>query len=323
VAITGCSSMNQPVMKRPVAQTQAPIKLAQWSWGKNVDLKKKNSDPFVKQDEEQTAQAESEAEDAVENDVTVVDPDAKPEPDAPKTKEPRRLWGIGKNAAQPPEPSRDKEPQNSKPSSSWFTKTPSNSKSVSSTSNHSSVVVDEAEERHRKAQFDQAEALYKEGKLTEAEAVLKPLTKKKKNFWANLRIWSADPGTREEHNRVREDSLFLLAESYFKQERLSDAKENYEALLKDYPSTRHLNVSTRRLFVIGKTWLGMSDFATSSDITPVNVEDPRSTPQPKRQKPPHSTNRDLRSIRRAMLSKRSKRSGCTTHAARSPTMLSC
>ena len=257
---------------------KSPVTLAQWSWGKSVNLtQKKNADPFVKQDQEQA-----------EDDVTVVDPDTTMQPETPKPKEPGRFWGIGKNANQPPEPSKVKEPQEPKPSSSWFTKAPSNSKTSSSTNSRAPVVVDEAEERRRKAQFDQAEALYKEGKLVEAEAVLKPLAKKKKNFWANLRIWSADPGTREEHNRVREDSLFLLAESYFKQERLSDAKENYEALLKDYPSTRHLNVSTRRLFVIGKTWLGMPDFATSSDITPVNVEDPRATPQPKKQKPPHS-----------------------------------
>ena len=54
------------------------------------------------------------------------------------------------------------------------------------------------------------------------------------------------------------------------------AKEHYEALLKDYPSTRHLNVATRRLFVIGKTWLGMPEFATTNDVTPVNVEDQKS-----------------------------------------------
>ena len=272
LAITGCASLKQPFAQK---QKQSPVTLAQWSWGKSVDLKKKNSDSFVKQDEEQQAETD---------DVTVVDPDAEPEAAAPKSKEPRKLWAFGKNANQPPEPVRPHEPQESKSNSSWLTKTPSNS----SKSALAPVVVDETEERQRKAQYSQAEALYKDGKLAEAESVLKPLTKKKKNFWSNLRIWSADPGTREEHNRVREDSLFLLAESYFKQERFSDAKGNYEALLKDYPSTRHLNVATRRLFVIGKTWLGMPDFATTSDITPVNVEDPRSTPQPKKQKPPHS-----------------------------------
>ena len=258
IAIGGCATINSPVT------------LAQWSWGKSVNLSKKNADPFVKQDEESG------------DDVTVVDPDVAPKTKVkePKSTEPRRLWGIGKNAEQPPEPSKPKEPS---ASGSWFSKTPANSKTT-----RKPDVVDEAEERQRKQQFDQAEELYKEGKLADAESVLKPLSKKKQSFFSNLRIWSADPGTREDHNRVREDSLFLLAESYFKQERFSDAKGNYEALLKDYPSTRHLNVATRRLFVIGKTWLGMPDFATSSDITPVNVEDPRATPQPKKQKPPHS-----------------------------------
>ena len=279
-AISGCASLKLPVAQK---QKQTPVTLAQWSWGKNVDLKKKNADPFVTQEGEQEDQADA---DAANDEVTVVDPETgkEKEADAPKSKEPRRIWGIGKNASQPPEPKRPIEPTEPKSKSSWFTKTPSNSSTIS----HTPVVVDEAEERRRKAQYEQAEALYKEGNLAEAEAVLKPLTKKKKNFWSSLKIWSADPGTREEHNRVREDSLFLLGESYFKQERFSDAKGNYEALLKDYPSTRHLNVATRRLFVIGKTWLGMPDFATTSDITPVNVEDPRSTPQPKKQKPPHS-----------------------------------
>ncbi len=257
-AIVGCATV------------KSPVTLTQWSWGKSVNLsQKKSADPFVKQDEEQG-----------EDDVTVVNPDADPKSKTPKSKEPGRLWGLGKNADQPPERPKAEEP---KQNSSWFTKTPSNSKSF-----NKPVVVDEAEERRRKAQYDQAEVLFKEGKYAQAESVLKPLTKKKNSVWANFKIWSADPGTREEHNRVREDSLFLLGESYFKQERFNDAKGNYEALLKDYPSTRHLNVSTRRMFVIGKTWLGMPDFATSSDITPVNVEDPRSTPQPKKQKPPHS-----------------------------------
>src|SRR5439155_3592252 len=164
---------------------------------------------------------------------------------------------------------------------SWFSRTPP-------AESRKPDVVDEAEERRRQEQYARAEVLVQEGHFAEADALLKPLTKKKKNVWANLKIWTVDPGYREDHNRVREDSLFLLAESYYQRERFNNAKEHYEALLKDYPSTRHLNVATRRLFVIGKTWLGMPEFATTNDVTPVNVEDPRSTPQPKKEKPPHS-----------------------------------
>ncbi|HLQ46524.1 MAG TPA: tetratricopeptide repeat protein, partial [Planctomycetaceae bacterium] len=255
--VTGCATV------------PSPISLTQWSWGRSVDLsRKKDVDPFERADK------------ADKDDVTVVDPD-----EAPKPKEPRRLFGFGGSDKPKSEKPKAEKPKAENYSSterpSWFSRTPP-------TESRKPDVVDEAEERRRQEQYARAEVLVQEGRFAEADELLKPLTKKKKNVWANLKIWTVDPGYREDHNRVREDSLFLLAESYYQRERFNNAKEHYEALLKDYPSTRHLNVATRRLFVIGKTWLGMPEFATTNDVTPVNVEDPRATPQPKKEKPPHS-----------------------------------
>ncbi len=235
------------------AVPQTPIRLAQWSWGRNVDLSRKKAPDFDSPEENADDQPSDDTESA--------------------PKEPRRLFGFGQPAQ--PKPERDSE------GSSWFSRSPA------SKSNKDDA-TDEGEERQRQQQYARAEELFQEGRFDDVEPILKPLTKKKKNFWSGLRLWSAEPDYRQDHDRVREDSLFLLAESYFKQERFNHAKEYYEALLKDYPSTRHLNVSAKRLFVIGKTWLGMPEFVTSDDVTPVNVEDPRSTPKPKLEKPPHS-----------------------------------
>ncbi len=246
------------------ATPRSSVSLTQWSWGRSINISKDKS---------------SALDPAEEEDVTVVDPD-----DAPK--EPRRLFGLGGGRGREeqrsgPESRPRAESRSATEGPSWWER----SKPKDSTATR----VDDDEHRRQQQQFTQAEELFQDGRLSEAEELLKPLSKKKRSFWSKLKISSIDPGFHEEHNRVREDSLFLLAEAYYQQERFANAQEHYEALLKDYPSTRHLNVATRRLFSIARTWLGFPDFATSNDVQPVNLEDPRSTPTPKKEKPPHST----------------------------------
>lgn len=256
----------------------SPISLTQWSWGRNVDLSKnKSRPPSFESEEEETADSVDPAGGAVKES---------------EAKEPRRLFGFGRNKESEDDfNSNDSHhdrsvvpkiaERNHAESRHWYDRfTPS--------PREKSPEEEEAERRQQQTQYDQAEQFYQDQRYAEASKLLKPLTKKKKTFLEKIRFWSADPEYHEDHNRVREDSMFLLAESYFQEERFSNAKDYYELLLKEYPSTRHLNVASRRLFTIGRTWLGFPEFATSDDVTPVNLENPRATQVPKKQKPPHS-----------------------------------
>lgn len=263
--ITGC------------ATSGSPISLTQWSWGRSLNFSR---------DKDESPSFESEPESSSDEDVTVVEPD---QPSKPK--EPRRLFGFGGNRKSEDEISSDRthhDPgsvpeisRSSEPEHHWYDRfRPSRSTTT--------VVNDEDEQRRQRKIYDEAERLFQDQHYAEASKLLKPLTKRPQSFWQKARFWNVEPEYREDHNRVREDSMYLLAECYFKQERFSDAKEYYELLLTEYPSTRHLNTSTKRLFAIGRTWLGFPEFATSNDVTPVNLENPRATPVPKKQKPPHS-----------------------------------
>lgn len=262
------------------ATSGSPISLTQWSWGRSLDLSRnKNQPPSF----DPKADAESES----DSDVTVVDPDGKGVP-----KEPRRLFGLGRDkkteddfkdnhSHHNPEVVPKIADRNAQPESHWYD-------SFRPSRSSKPLILDEEEQRRQQQIYDEAERLYEDQKFAEATKLLKPLTKKKQSFFQKIRFWSAEPDYREDHNRVREDSMFLLAECYYKEERLNDAKGYYEVLLKEYPSTRHLNAATRRLFGIGRIWLGMPEFATSSEVTTVNLENPRATKIPKKQKPPHS-----------------------------------
>lgn len=264
------------------ATSGSPISLTQWSWGRNLNFSR---------DKDESPSFESEPESNSDQDVATVDPQAGEEkPSEPK--EPRRLFGFRGSRKSEDEIKSDRThhdpsvvPEINRGGVAserhWYDRfRPSRSTTT--------VVNDETEQRRQRQIYDEAEQLFQDQHYAEAAKLLKPLTKKKQSFWQKARVWSVEPDYREDHNRVREDSMYLLAESYFKQERFSDAKEYYELLLKEYPSTRHLNTSTKRLFAISRTWLGFPEFATSDDVTPVNLENPRATPVPKKQKPPHS-----------------------------------
>lgn len=268
--VTGCASSN------------SPVSLTQWSWGRSLSLSKDREQPPSFEDKSETESTE---------DVTVVDPDGDAEtPSEPK--EPRRLFGFGgkKKSEDEIQSNRTHHDRSTVPkierddvtsNSHWYDRfRPSRTVPA--------MVNNESEQRRQREIYDEAEQLYKDQHYAEAAKLLKPLTKKKQSFWQRARFWSVEPDYREDHNRVREDSMFLLAESYFKQERFADAKDYYEVLLKEYPSTRHLNTATKRQFAIARTWLGFPEFATTNDVTPVNLENPRATPLPKKQKPPHS-----------------------------------
>ncbi|MEX0701480.1 MAG: outer membrane protein assembly factor BamD [Planctomycetales bacterium] len=111
-------------------------------------------------------------------------------------------------------------------------------------------------------ELEQARKLYDDGRYAEAEKEFKRIAKRYK------------------HSPAREDALFLIAESRFAQKRYSWAQDSYDELLNEFPSTRHMDAATRRLYEIARTWLGFPEMVAAGDIQPVNFENPRLTPPP-------------------------------------------
>ena len=112
------------------------------------------------------------------------------------------------------------------------------------------------------AAYKSAEELYEAGEHWKAEWA----------FWNIARKYKDTP--------VEEDALFMMAEAQHARGRNSWAQDSYDELLDKYPSTRHMNVATQRLFDISQNWLRHPELVKSEEIQPVNFEDPNETPLP-------------------------------------------
>ncbi len=73
-------------------------------------------------------------------------------------------------------------------------------------------------------------------------------------------------------SEIREDALFMEAESAYAQGHYSKAHDKYAQLIKDYPATQHLNTIPSRLFKIAMVWLDHPQMADLSEIQQVNHE---------------------------------------------------
>ena len=72
---------------------------------------------------------------------------------------------------------------------------------------------------------------------------------------------------------IREDAIFMQAEAAYQQEHYADANDLYAQLLKEYPSTRHLDVVSERLFKIGRIWLDFPEVAKLGEIEQINYDE--------------------------------------------------
>lgn len=97
-------------------------------------------------------------------------------------------------------------------------------------------------------ELDAAEAAFKKGEYGTAEKLAKAVAKKYPN------------------SPVREDALFLKAEAQYEQKAYSWAQDSYDELVKDFPSTRYLEVRNKRLFNIARYWLRDPKYVTSDDV---------------------------------------------------------
>jgi TolA-binding protein len=123
------------------------------------------------------------------------------------------------------------------------------------------------------AEYDAAMKLYDSGRYKESEKAFKTLVKHRRSTYETAgdrfrgmfgfkddldldKITSyGDP--------VEEDSMFMVAESQFRQRYYSWAQDSYDALLEKYPSTRHMEESTQRLLGIAMYWL---NYSAESDL---------------------------------------------------------
>ena len=99
--------------------------------------------------------------------------------------------------------------------------------------------------------------IYKDERYAEAQKAFKKVAKKYKK------------------SDIREDALFMQAEAAYQQDHYAKAHDIYAILLREYPSSRHLDVVSERLFKIGRIWLDFPEVAKLGEVQQVNYDDPK------------------------------------------------
>lgn len=111
-------------------------------------------------------------------------------------------------------------------------------------------------------EYEQAKGLYEQREIKRAEKRFKQLAK---NY---------------PDSPVAEDALFMVGECQFHRKRYPLAQDSFARLLKEYPSTRHLSETTRRMFEIARIWLESPKIVSSGEIEQVDFEAPLATSLP-------------------------------------------
>ncbi len=137
-------------------------------------------------------------------------------------------------------------------------------------------------DEHGWQHYDSAQSLYNERDFAEAEdafAQLARMRERRHRSWQNrFASWFnkdvADPRDAYENfgDPIEEDALFMLAEAQFAQGRFSHAQDSYDELLNRYPSTRHLNNVSQRMFSIAHYWLGFPEETLPSEVRLASLE---------------------------------------------------
>ena len=118
-------------------------------------------------------------------------------------------------------------------------------------------------------EYQAAEELFNAGNYREAEKAFKALAKERRQTYETFQVkWDRWLGIKNAAkwdpysnfgDPIEEDSLYMLAESQFNQKRYSHAQDSYDDLLNRYPSTRHMDDVTRKLFRIARYWLNFDE----------------------------------------------------------------
>ncbi|MBL8850857.1 MAG: outer membrane protein assembly factor BamD [Planctomycetaceae bacterium] len=130
-------------------------------------------------------------------------------------------------------------------------------------------------------EFDSAQRFYDAGEFKAAEKAFQTLAKQRaragktwQGRWKDLLARNKTPATGlfgSYGDPIEEDALFMVAECQFAQKQYSWSQDSYGTLLEKYPSTRHLDDVTRRLFFIAQTWLGVPP--TTAKVNDVQLVD--------------------------------------------------
>lgn len=132
-----------------------------------------------------------------------------------------------------------------------------------------------------------AQSLYESGNYVEAAKVFTVVAKERNPKKFRLFSRSSDKD-RPVYDPLREEAVFYLAECEFMQNRLVRANDQYRLLVKDFPQSRYLDESTRRMFDIAQRWLEVDDFASPGEIQQVSFDgtykDPLSIKKPEKKR---------------------------------------
>ncbi|MDB5339396.1 MAG: hypothetical protein JWN70_5015 [Planctomycetaceae bacterium] len=74
---------------------------------------------------------------------------------------------------------------------------------------------------------------------------------------------------------VEEDAMYMVAECYYADQRYAWAQDEYDGLIKKFPSSRYLEKTTKRLFTIASIWLNGDGTAKTDELIQVSATDVR------------------------------------------------
>ncbi len=131
-----------------------------------------------------------------------------------------------------------------------------------------------------------AQRLYENSDYAGAETAFKKIADGRDPRRFKLFARTKSDETRLEYDPIREEAVFYVAECQYMQSEFPKADDTYKSLIKDYPSSRYLDESSRRLFEIAKVWLGVDDFVTSDEIRTVSLEEDNGSIPLSNQEPP-------------------------------------
>ena len=122
-----------------------------------------------------------------------------------------------------------------------------------------------AQERFQEAEveFQAAVALRRQG---DAAGSREKFVAAAEEYWSASKLWP--------DSSLHEDAMFWAGEGYFFADRYPQATKAYSALIKKYPSTRHLDTVTARQFGLADYWLDLHDTNPDWPVTP-NLTDRR------------------------------------------------
>ena len=112
-----------------------------------------------------------------------------------------------------------------------------------------------------------AESAFQEGEALFVDAANQQGQRRQDQFTAAAKKY-ATAAARWPDSSLEEDSLFMLAESYFFADRYPDSSKTYELLVKKFPNSRHMDVIDKRRFALAKYWIEHHQNNPDLPITP-------------------------------------------------------